>query len=83
MLRNIKKKIKAIEYLGNKCNECGQTFEHFIYDFHHKVPSEKEFVWGKLRNFSWERIKKELDKCELLCCICHRRKEYSKYTYDV
>lgn len=67
--RNIK--IRAIKYLGGKCEHCQGKFIPAVYDFHHKDPSMKDFSIGKqLRTF--EAIKKELDKCILLCSNCHR-----------
>jgi hypothetical protein len=41
------------------------------YDFHHKDPNEKDFMISKQAK-SFEAIKAELDKCELLCAVCHR-----------
>lgn len=70
-------KLKAIEYKGNKCEDCNKRFDYFLYDFHHLNPDEKEVSWNKLRLRSWARITKELDKCALLCCMCHRIREYS------
>lgn len=42
-------------------------------DFHHREPKTKEFglsIRGLTR--SWDKIKLELDKCDLLCANCHR-----------
>ena len=69
--RNLKP--KAIEYLGGKCTHCEQSFASTaVYDFHHIDPTEKEFNWGNKRTSNWENLKKELDKCILLCSNCHR-----------
>lgn len=64
-------KLRAIEYLGGKCNRCGYKGVPAVYDFHHKTPTEKEFNWGAYRT-SWSKLQPELDKCELLCSNCHR-----------
>ena len=40
--------------------------------FHHRDPNAKEFgisAGGRIR--SLEDCKKEVDKCDLLCCRCH------------
>lgn len=65
------RKVKAIEYKGGKCVDCNQTYPAPVYQFHHLNPEEKEFSWNKGRLMSWDKVKKELDKCVLLCANCH------------
>lgn len=73
--RWIDRKIKAIEYKGNKCVDCNLHIDktHYsVFEFHHLNPSEKNFNWTQLRLRSDKSIKKELDRCVLLCANCHR-----------
>lgn len=65
-------KKRCVEYLGGKCSRCGYIGPIEAFDFHHIDSSTKEFTIGECYNYGWERIKRELDKCELLCAICHR-----------
>jgi hypothetical protein len=69
-----RKKIKqmAIEYKGGKCICCDYSGCAAAMDFHHLDPSQKEFgiaASGHCR--AWERVKVELDKCILVCKVCH------------
>jgi len=69
------RKNKAIEYKGSECMDCHIKFPNnpsCIFDFHHLDPADKDTDWQKLRQRSWIKITKELDKCILLCCNCHR-----------
>ena len=73
--RWINRKIKAIDYKGNKCEKCGLQLSdsHYsVFEFHHVNPSEKDYDWTKLRLRSWNSIVDELNKCQLLCANCHR-----------
>lgn len=69
--REIKK--EAIKYLGGKCIDCGTIDVPSIYDFHHLEPGKKDFSIGKQAK-AFSSIKKELDKCVLLCSNCHRKR---------
>ena len=70
-------KLAAIKYLGGKCKRCGLECEEDmigVFSFHHRNPEEKDFgISSKYDRLSWEKIKKELDKCELVCNNCHGR----------
>lgn len=62
----------AVEYLGGKCVLCGYSKYIGALHFHHRDPSEKEFGFGVNRKVRWcASVKKELDKCVLLCANCH------------
>lgn len=64
-------KLRAIEYKGGKCCSCGYNKYFGALDFHHRNPKEKDFLLSRHRSFSFEKIKSELDKCDLLCKNCH------------
>ena len=67
-------KYKAFEYKGGKCEKCGIISIPEIYDFHHIDPLQKDFSISAVGNtYSWDKIKKEIDKCILLCANCHRQ----------
>ncbi len=74
---DIKKKL--IEYKGGKCVMCGYNKPYLsVYCFHHKNPKEKEFgISGMKRKF--ENMKKEVDKCLLLCHNCHNELHEKEY----
>lgn len=65
-------KEKAVEYKGGKCIICNYDKCTAALEFHHRDPSQKEIKLGSGRTKNWEKMKQELDKCDLLCCRCHR-----------
>lgn len=70
-----RKKIKtmAIALKGGRCKFCGYDRCAAALEFHHLDRKTKEFgiaLSGLTR--SWERTKKELDKCILICSNCHK-----------
>jgi hypothetical protein len=69
-------KAKAVKYLGGKCVDCEFTGHPVAFDFDHKDPTQKEFKISGKYIFRWKELKKELDKCDLRCCRCHRIKHY-------
>ena len=65
-------KIMAVAYKGGKCQnpECGYDKCVDALEFHHL--GNKEFAISSGNTKSWEKIKKEIDKCLLLCSNCHK-----------
>ena len=66
----------CFDYLGGKCQRCGvDNLPLCCYHFHHINRSEKDFIIGNsfnVKNYKhMEKIKKELNKCMLLCANCH------------
>jgi len=71
--RRKKLRTMAVEYKGGKCELCGYNKCAQALDFHHLDPKLKDFgisMDGLTR--AWSRVKKELDKCIMLCANCHR-----------
>lgn len=65
----------AFDYKGGKCFDCGLVDNPSLYDFHHIDPLGKDFEIGQRKSkILNEEVKKELDKCVLLCALCHRRR---------
>lgn len=74
-MKNRAKKQAAIAHKGGACEHCGYTSEYTtVFDFHHKDPETKsEEINVMIGNgLSLKRILPEVDKCLLLCAICHR-----------
>ena len=76
------RKKKAVEYKGSKCLSCGYNKYPDVLEFHHRDAKEKEFDWKKLRQMSWDKVTKELDKCDMLCANCHREKHYELFSLN-
>ena len=69
-------KALAIEYKGGKCQICGYKKYQGALDLHHINPNQKEFnISQKGHSRSWDRVRKEIDKCMLVCANCHREVE--------
>jgi len=66
------KKIKAINFLGGKCEMCGEK-NIFKLCFHHIISEEKERNIADLKYSKWKIIEKELKKCKLFCHNCHHK----------
>ena len=70
-IRRFRAKAAAIKYLGGKCAKCGWHGDQAAMQFHHMIPGKKDFILGSVGNKSWDSIKKEMQKCILLCANCH------------
>ena len=69
---NQERKARLVKEKGGKCTRCPLEYNGknaAAFQFHHRDPSAKEdqlrFWW------SWERIYKEAEKCDLVCASCH------------
>jgi len=70
--RRRKLKQMAIAYKGGKCERCGYATCDAALAFHHLEPARKDFSISADGNTrSWETIRREIDKCALLCANCH------------
>ena len=71
--RRAKLKELAVDHMGGSCQVCGYNKCITALEFHHLDPEHKEFgIAANGNTNSLEKIKKELEKCILLCANCHR-----------
>lgn len=73
----IKIRLELVEEYKSKliCSKCGEN-RWWLLDFHHTNPSEKDCEVTKLIDAP-NKLKKELEKCIVLCANCHRHLHYT------
>lgn len=73
---------KVFEYLSNHCCiKCGES-DPIVLEFDHRSKSDKiENISNLVFNSAWSRIEKEIEKCDVLCANCHRRKSAAQFAY--
>ena len=69
-------KLRAIEYRGGKCEECGYDKCRAALAFHHVDNKDMEINKLIRASAAWDSIVIELDKCKLLCNRCHMEKHH-------
>ncbi len=72
-IRRTEKKVELILYKGGKCIACQLAYNGkngAIFEFHH-LKDKKFGICSHLADYSMTNLKKEADKCELLCGNCH------------
>ena len=63
-------KERGVELLGGKCQKCDYDRCLDALVFHHREPHEKESRIGGTP-MTWTKFRAEIEKCVLLCCLCH------------
>ncbi len=77
----VKVRGKLFEYLSTKkCIDCGET-DPVVLDFDHVKPKNKfkQISTMLSGHWSWKSLSKEIEKCEIRCANCHRRKTYVQF----
>jgi hypothetical protein len=65
-------KEKLVAEFGGKCIICGYNRCVANMVFHHNDPAQKEFsISAKGHTIAYKFLKREAEKCTLLCCRCH------------
>ena len=66
-------KMNMIERGGGKCVRCGYKKCQDALEFHHRDPAQKDMPPSVLKKRNVDTyVLSELDKCDLLCGVCHR-----------
>jgi len=62
----------------HECSICGYNKCRWAIDFHHRKEETKEHELSNIKHYSRDVIKKELEKCIMLCSNCHREIHYNE-----
>lgn len=55
------------------CMDCGGHFEHDVLEFDHRPDEVKlDNLSNLISRYSWERVRAEVEKCDLVCNPCHQ-----------
>lgn len=83
-LSKIKYKKEVSEFLKeyllrNPCVDCGEK-DIIVLEFDHRKGVDKKFNIGESmkKGYSMKNIQLEIDKCDVRCANCHRRKTYNE-----
>ena len=83
--RNSKIKLEVLSYINqhlmeNPCIDCGES-DLAVLEFDHvgKKPKFKAMSSLIRLGFPLDKIKEEINKCEVRCANCHRRKTYKQF----
>ena len=63
------------------CKDCGET-DPIVLELDHRDGVEKISEVSKLMDRNWNVIQQEIDKCDVRCANCHRRRTSKQYGWD-
>lgn len=58
--------------LKNPCVDCGES-DPVVLEFDHRG-DKRLMISSAVNNYGASRLKEEIDKCEVRCSNCHKRK---------
>jgi len=64
---------RILEYLRlHPCVDCGEA-DPIVLEFDHRE-NKKAAIGEMFCTYSWSAMKREIEKCDVRCVNCHRRK---------
>jgi hypothetical protein len=67
--------------LSHACVDCGEV-DVVVLEFDHRVPAEKiRDIGGLAARRVWASVLKEIEKCDVRCVNCHRRRTARQFNW--
>jgi len=63
---------------NNPCSDCNLFYPYYVMDFDHLGDKEFQISDAIQHSYSIKKIKEEMDKCDLVCSNCHRKRTYER-----
>lgn len=83
--REKKRRLKISTYIkehkeSHPCADCLQYYPYYIMDFDHLPEHIKEFNIGEYKDSTTNinKVMEEIEKCDLVCSNCHRRRTHAR-----
>jgi glucan phosphorylase len=74
--------VSMIDYLKtHHCIDCGES-DPIVLEFDHQRDKRYQ-ISRMLGNHSWENILKEIEKCDVRCANCHRRRTSKQFNWKM
>ena len=68
-----------IDAKSKPCKDCGMWYPHFVMDFDHVKGKKKITIASAVKvHLSPDKLKEEIDKCEVVCSNCHRLRTFMR-----
>jgi hypothetical protein len=58
--------------MARGCIRCGYRTHPNALELHHRDPEDKDLEIHEAVFFGWDRLRLEIEKCDVLCANCHR-----------
>ena len=87
LIRNKTKKDQIRDYIRKYkehrgCMDCGVKYPYYVLDLDHRDPNDKKFTPAALhKTGSWDKMIKEVRKCDVVCSNCHRERTHQRGHY--
>jgi hypothetical protein len=80
--RRVENRIEVLAYLKtHPCVDCGID-DAIVLEFDHRDPKQKLTEIGRMIvNKRWQRVKAEIEKCDVRCVNCHRRRTAREFSW--
>lgn len=76
----IRKYIQEVKQ-SQVCTDCKEDYPYWVLEFDH-IADDKLFTIGKFQDTTTdlEKIKQEIEKCEVVCANCHKNRTHMRRT---
>lgn len=77
--RTLKRKyVRDYKLANSVCSDCKISYPPHILDFDHLRDKKFSISGQGIKDNTLENIKKEIEKCEIVCSNCHRHRTYMR-----
>jgi hypothetical protein len=78
MRANVRRREFMRETKSRPCADCGVQYPYYVMDFDHRVGEEKVFEMNRVSYVTLGALKREIEKCDVVCANCHRERTHQR-----